>query len=452
MDKNNTTIAGLGSLTLVHNRGDVAVFSTDAFGMNPVDKGAAAKLPITKPILHETNKWVRYGDNDTFPIEIANKLGKLGVAESALDFISDVHFGKGIRWFIDDVTTTPGKEISIIQKIADWNRLKKHENIELILSDIIASLKRFGWAVPIFTFTNDWHLNPEKAIIKRVDCLDTTYCRFPPKDETTGIIKEVLYSAKFGEMTPGEIDIDKYPIFDKNNPYKYKQFAFPISETNWGQLYYPYPSYYPVFRNKWADIAISVPDMLSNIYKHMMVLQYHVFMPIGYFIMKYKDWEDKSEEDQIKCFQAEQKAINDSLTNTNNSGKTIISITGTDKNGNANEGIKIEPIKDFLDNKKDLLNNSNATLEILIAMGVDPTLAGIAIPGTNNLSGSGSDKRMGMQIKQATMTRERLVTLQVPNLISIINKYPDDVYPAYINLDVSQTLDVNPTASQTTKQ
>ena len=114
------------------------------------------------------------------------------------------------------------------------------------------------------------------------------------------------------------------------------------------------------------------------------------------------------------------------------------------------DSITIEPIKNYLDSTKDLPNNLAANSEILFAIGIDPSLLGLNMPGAKDLNGGGgSQRRESLKIKQTTITRERLVSLEFAWMISILNGYDEDIYPMYIDVDISQTLDENPTGKKT---
>ena len=66
------------------------------------------------------------------------------------------------------------------------------------------------------------------------------------------------------------------------------------------------------------------------------------------------------------------------------------------------------------------------------------------------MSGSGSDKREARQAKQASLKRERLASLRLPNLFAVIYKLDDDLYPTYLDVDTSETLDQNPKGKEKT--
>jgi hypothetical protein len=90
----------------------------------------------------------------------------------------------------------------------------------------------------------------------------------------------------------------------------------------------------------------------------------------------------------------------------------------------------------------------------MFAAGLDPTLVGSGTKGGSNLSGSGSDKRVASNFKQGTMERRRQVEYKLARHIAMQNGYYKTnpyIYPSTIDIDVSQTMDVNPTGKTAVK-
>lgn len=449
MDKNKTIgIVGVGGVVNTYREGDVMVMSTDAFGADVILPGDAAKSPKTlDPEATKTTEWAPWGDTDDFGVELVKQLGLLGVARTALNIGADLHYGKGVQWFVDDFTEQ-GKIISKPVKVPDFIRLRREGDFDQQFSDFIECIKTFGWCVPVFI------MDKGKTKVNRFITLDPLFTRIGKRDKKTGSIKSIFYSSKFIDGNPKKEDCEEIDIFDPENPTKHSRYALPIGIKSWGSVYYPEPDYYSVFRNGWAGIAITVPKFIETIYKYVTVVRYNVFVPLAWFKNKYKEWDSLTQEEQVKIFETERDEFNKNLVGVNSVGKTIISITDTNDQGVEVGAIKIEPIKNFLDSTSELPNNSAANSEILFAMGTDPSILGFGIPGGKNLSGSGSDKRESLLIKQATLERERITSYKLLRHIASQNKYytiNDELYPAFVSLDTTQTLDENPNGKQNVK-
>lgn len=458
-----TRIFKKDGITTAITEGMPSVISTDAITGNSLRNYSAASSAKVSPNSGKSedaaktkelkdpeppqNDWIEWGDSDTFPHELMRQLGYLGVGKAALESNADMHYGLGIRWFHDEYTDD-GKILHRPVMIDDWMRLCRLENMEIVQSEVCDSLEYFYIAFVQFMF------NADQSRINWVKVLNTPKCRFL-KQDASGNIPGIVYSAKFPD-TPEQSEKQIIPLYDKKNPLKHKTFVLPVFYGTWDKIFYPEPDYYTVFRNKWVKIATSVPAIIEAMYTNFATLKYHIKIPASYFQEKYKDWDTKSEDEQIKIFGQEQDSMNKFLTGKENAGKAFISIYGVDSQGKELPGWVIEPIKNYLEATAELPNNNAANYEILYAMNQDPTLQGMDA-GASNLSGSGSNKRQGRDNKLANMKRARLYSLQVPKLIALLNGYYDVpeigpyIYPDYISTDTSQTLDENPTGSSTVK-
>jgi hypothetical protein len=453
MDEKNKVVR-VGESTTFFTSGAPAVYSTNAIkngGTKSVPEDAKKSKDLWDPeMATNTQDWIPWGDNDNFVDQLLAKLSLLGVGRSALSTNADLHYGLGVKWWKDEYTEA-GKRVSKLIKFDDWVRLERDENIEIEIAQAVDSCEHFYIAFVQFMW------NKGKTQINWVRTLNTPFVRLH-KQKPDGSINKIRYSAKYPEtpMANEYQDIDIYSFYHKGvDPREFDTFVMPITYGSWGKLFYPEPDYYAVFRNKWVDIAIGVPALINAIYENFATLKYHIKIPKEYFFSKYKDWDQRTEEQQISIFEEEQTKMNSFLTGKENAGKAFITIYSIDENGQEIPGWVIEPIKNYLEATAELPNNSAANSEILFAMSLDPSLLGFGIPGGKDLSGSGSDKRQARSNKVANLKRERLVTLQIAKMIGKLNGYytqEPEAYPDYMSSDTSQTLDENPTGSQTIKQ
>lgn len=394
--------------------------------------------------------WIEWGDDDDFPNKLMETLGKLGVGKAALESNADLHYGQGIRWFYEKLTDE-GKIVSVPVKVDDFTRLVRDQNYEIEHSEAVDSLEYFYIAFVQFMW------DAGKKRINWIKTLNTPFCRFL-KQDASGNIPGIRYSAKFPDAPTDQKDYQDIMLFDPKNPQKHATFVLPVFYGTWGRIFYPEPDYFTVFRNKWVSIATTVPLLIDSMYSNFATLKYHIKIPGTYFLEKYKDWDQKTEKEQLEIFKKEQIEMNSFLTKPENSGKAFITIYGVGADGKEIPGWVIEPIKNYLEATAELPNNQAANYEILYAMNQDPTMQGLDSNGSgSNLAGSGSNKRQSRQNKLANMKRARLYSLQIPKLIAQLNGYYSiagygpDLYPDYVSTDTSQTLDENPTGSQTVK-
>lgn len=393
--------------------------------------------------VEEAVPWARWGENDDFPLKLNDKLGYLGVLQSAVEVNSTMHYGAGVIWGRDVYENR--KKFFVPEKVDFWHKLKRSIEVDSIMSDVVESLETYYFSIV------EVILNNGKSDVASAKCLDTVYCRFKKKKGTADVT-HVYYDSAFGSGEDPK-DPTAIPIYDPTNPTKHTKFVLVMGYRCFGRFYYPEPNYYSCIRNGWADVAISVPKIIKSVYKNQISVKYLIKIPLESMKRKYFCWDsppDCENEQQIMDWQLarmkeEQDAINQHLVSEENAGKGIVTFNDSREEGT---GITIEPIKNFLDSNSEIINAAAANSEMLFAALVDPSAIGHGIPGGKNLSGSGSDKREARQAKQASLKRERLASLRFPNLLAVIYGLEDDLYPTYLDIDTSETLDQNPKGTE----
>lgn len=418
-----------------------------AIGLSEGIKHSKAKIKNLEDSINVNNStkpWAIWGDSDDWPTKVTNDLDKLGVAKRALNLSADFHYGSGLQWMKESVDLEAGTLKHLISNPKGWRRWSNLSGFNRALSEAIWSADTFGigW-IRVTMSAGDTVYNCE--------CLDTPSGRLEKRDPSSGRIKKLYYAQEIELKSGKDEKTLEYPYYDGQEELtefakKNKVFVYPVAYSSWGKFYYPEPEYYATFRNGWSDIAMAVPKLIKNIYANQATLKYHIKIPISYFIMKYKDWDAKEEKDRLQLIIEYRNEIETVISNAEAAGKSIFSLyNDTEKL----ESLTIEPIKSALETTKDLPNNTAANSEMLFAIGIDPSLVGLNMPGAKDLNGGGgSQRRESLKIKQATLTRERMVSLEFAWAVSILNKYDEEIYPMYVDIDVSQTLDENPTGKR----
>jgi hypothetical protein len=418
------------------NSPSVVLFKADALDFNPEPP---PHLQTSQNNIHDipvNERWIPWGDNDNYPLNLLRKISKLGVAETGIDQNADLHFGAGVEWF-KKIYKPEGKIIFQPMKIPQWEEFIKRSNFLVHFSDIIQSMETFYISFVEFILTKN------KKNIYSVRCLDTPFCRLAKKNNKGKISK--MYFVH--DIEEGQSNFQEIPLFDSHNPTKFGKFVLVIKYRCFGMPYYTKPNINTVFENGWADVAMSVPAYIKSIYNNQASLKYFIKVPISALRAKYKVYDSKTEAEQLELQEEMKSNIDNTITGKERAGISVFSVFDDDET----TGITIEPIKNFLDSSSEIPNNFAANSEILFSLSVDPSSLGMGIPGGKTLSGSGSDKRESRANKQKNLKRERLITLQVLSAIQkIIPEFPQDVEPHFIDADNSQTLDENPTGTQNT--
>lgn len=433
----------LGNDLFIHpDRGSVLMkvenFSTG--DTSTANSKAKIKEPEDTTYLVKKKDWSIWGDSDSWPNDLIEKLSLLGVAKAALDLNSDLHYGSGIMWFKEQLDGD-GHITHIPTNPDNWKRTAAKTGFNKALSDAINSLDTSGIAfIRVTLSANDG--------LFRAETLDFPSVRLGFRD-TKGKINKVYYAQDIHLKSSKDESVVEYNVYDADDATfieKNKVFVYIIKQKTWGRFYYPEPNYYATMKNGWADIALEVPKLIKSIYKNQATLKYQVTIPLSTFKAKHKCWDGKDEEEQLRLMASYKNDIQEIISKAEAAGTSVFSIYQDDL-----EPVKIIAIKDAIDNNKDLPNNVAANSEILFAIGVAPSLLGLNMPGGKDLNGSGgSQLRETLKAKQSTLTRERIATLDFAYLVADLNKYPEDVYPMFVDIDVSQTLDQNPTGKKTT--
>jgi len=192
------------------------------------------------------------------------------------------------------------------------------------------------------------------------------------------------------------------------------------------------PSYYTVVRNKWVDVAISVPEMEQAIFTNQATIKYHIMIPASYWPTKYKDWDNRTEKEQLALFTGELNEMNTWLTTNENAGKSFVSHYGVDPRNNKEiPGFKIEAVDNKLKEGAFIPSSDKANREIQFAMASDPVLSGDASSGSEG--GSGSGKRLAAKLQSSLFRRDRDVSLRLFNFIKAFNGWPKDVYADFMD-------------------
>lgn len=402
------------------------------------DSKSNVKEPKDPDDIKTSREWSIWGDNDDWPNVLQETLQKLGVARSALDINSDFHFGQGIQW-VKQESNADGTVKHVISNPSDWREWAYTSGFYSALSDDINSRDTFGISFIRVRLTNN-------GKIYSMDTLDTPSCRLGMRN-SKGFIEKIYYDYNIHEKSSGEEAV-KLEVYDPSNHdafiKKNKVFVLVNKIRTWGRFYYPEPNYYATIRNGWADIALEVPKLIKNIYKNQATLKYHIKIPYNNLLAAYPCFEEKSESEKLSLIAEYKRGIDEVISGAEAAGKSVFTLfqDGAEK-------VEITDIKSAIDNTKDLPNNIAANSEILFAIGVAPSIIGLNMPGGKDLNGSGgSQLRESIKAKQATLTRERLKSLELCYFVKKMNGYPSDIHPVFVDIDISQTLDENPTGKK----
>lgn len=404
----------------------------------------ASKTTLSKPSETTSKDWSSWGDDNLFPQNVLGDLEGNSIALRALEKRKNVHYGRGISAYIE----VEGQKVSVLNPkdttnyradIAEFFRVNR---IQRQWIDAIGSLEIFANGFVEFI------TNKEKSAINKVYVKDPCYCRWEVMNDSSNRIENMYYSANWDKSTADPVKIPTYnPEKIKNNKYADGKFIYPIFYKSFNKSYYHLAIWNGVRKNGWLSISNKVPSMKLAIMKNQMDIKYHIEIPWEYFEQRYPNpkFNDAQREEKL---QEKIGELNDFLTDVENSGKALVTLSYWDKQMKQKfPGWEIKVIDNKLKDDAYLPDSQAANSEILAAIGIDPCLlSNSSVPGGGGKmgAGSGSDKREAFWMLNAEMGPYRTVSLEPLYFVRDFNGWGEEVQFDYIVVDTSQTQSEHP--------
>jgi len=408
-------------------------------------------VPMYSPRPKETSSSpvAFWGEGNDFPQQVIAKVE------------ADTEIGALLDW---KGRLLQGKEVVAVERV--WNEAKRDFDTVRIndqqINDFLADIpwQRY-WREACTDFT--WFQNIFPDLIKSKDgnsiavisCHHAAWTRLGRMDKT-GTVKTGYVSAEWPEAKPDGEYTQKFTVVDPydssivektkaNNALK--RFIYPVSYASPGKAYYALAPWIAFVNSSWYQIKNLIPVWKLQFLQRILSAAKMVSIPHTYWAIANKDWNSLSPKEQKEVKKAKIKEISEKLTGIEGVGSTILSEIGTDDAGREIPSIKVESIESGFKDGEHLEDSQEASQHLMRSLNVDPTLVGNG-PGRGNDSGSGSDKRIAMNIATAILTPYRNVILE-PLIFKA--KY-DGWYKRYPNLrfEVVEvdlgTLDEGPTS------
>lgn len=396
-------------------------------------------------------KIVQWGSDNLYPQNFYNKKYlKNGSAIGGTGALKYAHYGSGFELVLESA----GKDGSSVKKTVPFSSYPeiqdfcKRSKIKRFWHEIITDQTIFEIAHAHFIVSKDYKkihsVRRQKAAWGRFNVMDEKgvipYVWFN-SDWSSGNEK---YSVPFTYVDPYMAPDEIRALLQKNKTFEFIYSSYyPLVDES----YYPKAGWHAVDRNGWMDVANSVPELKQAIFANQMHLKYITYVSELYFENFYgTEWEDFDANKKQKIREDLVDSIDNHLSGNSAGGRSIISPI-FEENGKFVEGIKVVAVPNNLMDGSYLPDASAANSEILFAMGVDPCIIGLGIPGGKNLSGSGSDKREAYTILCANLKPRREITLEIWDLIRDFNGWDPNLEGAFPNM-VLTTLDKEKTGQK----
>lgn len=447
--------------TTAYSTGTKAVFlqTTDSTSIF----APTEKEPSEIVVKGKTNmpKMVHWGEDNSLPKVLAEKVGKLPQMAANLWFNVLLSYGDGVKP-VRVVTKGDKQVIEPYPYHEEIDRFFEENDTQLYLLEQFTDMHWFFNTFPEVIFNAE---DGEKRKIVELNSKEATFSRWSEMNTESGRIEWHYYFAHWGSKQPDE---EKYPcvatpVLDFHNPIRHlrkimkedekkqvkqrrNRFIVPVTFPSPGRSYYQKPYWYAVIEGGLYDFATKIFPYKDAIMKNQALISYIVLLDPDYFKEIFKREKITDEKAQLKRMKKEYKDINDFLKGEEKAGKSIITFQKKDPQGEPYPMIKIEVVKNEMKDGAYIEDSEEVSNIISYGMLVHPSLVGPS-PGKNK-SINGTEARELFIIKQALMKPFRDRILRPFYLTKAINKWPKDVHFVIPNLELT-TLDKDSTGSTT---
>ena len=447
------------------------------------DKGTA--IPIKK--LQNALDVAFWGEDNRFPQNIEQQMAYCGIGKYGLDRKKRKLWGNGIipgriTGVKDDGSEifTPLQRIGADKSIYDFIENRRQFRFWM---EYLQDWAWFGNTFPEVllsldckTITGLVHQESCDSRFKQMDDtgkIDTMFlskmwgmssdqfAKFDPKKTMRGLMLNPQNILEVDNKFVKALDcIDMYDPVEslnkiveklKGNGEVFKSAILPVNYPSVNKTYYQIPTWDGARLGGWVQIASKIPSMILMLYERAWNIKYHVEVPESFFGRRYgiEAWDGFTTEVQVEKRKVLLKEMDDALSGDKNAYKSFLTFYEIGKQDNVEYGrIKITAIDNKTNIDKDLITSSAADMQILIAMGQNPSSSGAGKIGSGQQRSGGSDIREADLVETSLLNLERNVFLEPLYLVRDFNAWDSDIVFRAVDT-VLTTLD---TGAGTTKK
>lgn len=430
--------------------------------------GAAAVVTFDEPTSHYSKpeetitnietpkgpiKYVPWGVNNDMPIDLMKKVYTSPILSEGMRFNILLLYGDGIVPVRREVDENGKVKLTPVFDNLEINEFFENNDITGYLLEQCTDISFFYNLFPEIILNKE---SPRKVV--ELNHLEAVFSRWSEMDDKSKRILWHLYSAKFGIETPKKEEIIATPVLDPKSPLldlkrrlglaprvdgKIKadndfRYVIPISLPTPGRFYYQKPYWISIIESGWYEFAKQIPEFKKALLKNQMTIKYHVQLSENYWTILFASEGIKEPEKQKERRALEYKNIQDFLTDTKNTGKSVISYIRYSPDGKEMATMKITAVENNFKGGEYIADLEEVSNIQSYAMGVHPSLIGSA-PGKNK-NINGTEARELFIIKQALLKPIRDRLLLPLHIVKAINNWPPDIFFTIPNLELT-TLD-----------
>lgn len=466
-----------GPIAFMSNSQSAVYFSktSENAGVSQASSGEGTYLPIKK--LQNVLGVAFWGEDNRFPQNIEQQMAYCGIGKRGLAWKAEALWGSG---FVPGKITGYKDDGSEIFKPLDTGANKaiykfiRRPELSRFFLEFLMDWTWFGNCFPEVIFSKDCKsitgFVHQESCDSRFMQMDTDgafnkvflsklwgaskdqYAIFDP----TKAVRGLLLNPNFVDLIPTEFlktldAIDMYnalgsaqAIADrKKDDNGLKSAILPVNYPSVNKTYYQLPAWDGARLAGWVEIASKIPSLLKTLYKKAFKIRYHIEVPDHYFSKKYgpEKWASFDETQQTAKRKDLLTDMDKFLSGDENAFKSFISFFEISTGDKTEYGrIKITEVPDTSSVNKEMITQSAADIQLLIAMGINPTLFGAGTIGTGQQRSGGSDIRESWLIYTNSLNLERSVFMEPMYLVRDFNGWDEDIVYRFGNT-ILTTLD-----------
>jgi hypothetical protein len=397
---------------------------TGAAGAAP---GTTASVSLTKNATGSSDV-AFWGSDNGFPQQVVADAEANTSLATMLNWKAKAWYGGGLCYGLVSYDES-GEEVFKQLRLPQVEEFMRRSNVARYAMEALIDISWFGQAFIEVILTRN------RQEIYSVSALDTTWCRYAKAKRPQDLMKLVYYNANW--TTGGRFDDEyssKIPVLDpyydavaglraRKDSFNY---IYPISFPSPDKSEYQLASWNTVRRSGWLDIGRAVVEFKKMLLKNILNIEWMIEINPAYWHWKYKEWDEKSDDDRRQLMAAELKNFGDVMSGSNGAGKSLMTTTVKDSQQNDVAAFKVTALDKKM--REGLFNEDSqeSASHVFTAGGVAPTLMGIQ-PGKNMGAGSGSDARVAFNNFISTSTFEQHLVLEVLHFIRDYNNWPAEL-------------------------
>lgn len=421
-----------------------AVVSTD------VKKLTRPNYSIDK--IASTRNVMYWGDGNDFPQQVIADVRKDPEIGTLLNKQASLLYSGGVSWGIPKKVNgklvyedLPESDDKLVRQW--WRRTNGDKYIAETAKDLY-------WFYNAFT---EIVLDGSGKNIIQLCAQAAEECRFGPQNPKSGIVDTCFMNAQWPSGGPGDDFTKELPVLDcyydpatqlATNA-KSLNYIYPLSIATPGNKFYQLADWNSIRESGWMEVSQAIPQFKKALLANQMTVKYHIQISSLYWEIKYTNWTKMSDAEKMTAIETETTAMEETLTNAVNAGKSIRSGVLHNKNYPQYSGIelvKITPIDDIMKDGKYLEDGKDASFYKSTAIGLHPALGMM----TAGMSGAGSNIReaYNLHIFMAKAVQDESLSC-LNNVVVPFNRFPEEMVFYYNNQQMT-TMDAGKEVKSTT--